>query len=228
MRNIFRVAFQASIRKLFTLVELLIVIAIIAILASLLFPALKSARGKAQEIACMNNLKQIYGYTQLYANDYDGYVIAAYDQPTTWTLHNAIIKIFMPGKNFVNKHGHIFDCPSDPLEDTCGWVTCNYTVSTNCAHWYNIGSGIEYRRHKMGEGKESEILYMADGKNYNFNAYGLGNMTMPHSNGANFFFLDGHGKWNKRFNPLPTADWSAPMIPDDWLWNKNWENNSFH
>jgi prepilin-type N-terminal cleavage/methylation domain-containing protein/prepilin-type processing-associated H-X9-DG protein len=57
----------------FTLVELLIVIAIIAILASLLLPALRKARGKAKEIKCASNIKEITLATMSYANDHAGW-----------------------------------------------------------------------------------------------------------------------------------------------------------
>ncbi len=54
---------------LFTLIELLIVIAIIAILAALLLPALSRARNKAKDAQCVSNQKQIGQYLTLYISD---------------------------------------------------------------------------------------------------------------------------------------------------------------
>ena len=62
----------------FTLVEILVVIAILAILAAILFPAFARARENARRASCQSNLRQIGLGLLQYSGDYDGKLVRAW------------------------------------------------------------------------------------------------------------------------------------------------------
>jgi len=64
---------KSAIENIFTMIELMVVISIIMILASMLLPALKNARDSAKRIACLGNIRQLGVATIAYATDYNGY-----------------------------------------------------------------------------------------------------------------------------------------------------------
>src|SRR4051794_20868609 len=75
---------RRKLRTGFTLVELLVVIGIIALLISILMPALGRARASANTLACSSNMRQVYGAIALYANDNKGVMPTAADPSGSW------------------------------------------------------------------------------------------------------------------------------------------------
>lgn len=70
---------------IFTLIELLIVIAMMAILAGMLLPALNSAREKAQSISCLSKIKQVNLAMNVYADSHDDYLPPRGGRELYWT-----------------------------------------------------------------------------------------------------------------------------------------------
>lgn len=92
--------------KIFTLVELLVVISIIIILCSMLLPALKNVKNKASSIVCSNNIKQMSTGMFSYLGDSNSWmpVLGSWDGVNRWSY-------VLTSNNYCSEKS--FKCPAN-------------------------------------------------------------------------------------------------------------------
>ena len=139
---------RAMPQSAFTLVELLVVIGIIAIMISILLPALNSARKKAQAVQCASNIRQLFLFCQMFSADNKGHLPRPHQVPelssmpqftrvAVWTHLRAdasghadvnddagVLWKYIPG---IEARRQVIMCPGDTGEFLNGWpMNANY------------------------------------------------------------------------------------------------------
>jgi len=164
---------RMCMRRGFTLVELLVVIAVVAVLAAMLLPVLSRARESARKAACQSNLRQIGTAFRLYASDYDGLYPCNGDR-NLWMGRNwrVVLQSYLPGGRMQSlppgysqplqvQHSDVLLCPSDERAVQV-WERTSYAYSaaffhapeqinslasvlqgSSCANWQAIVRGIQ-------------------------------------------------------------------------------------
>lgn len=195
----------------FTMLELLIVIGIIALLAAMLLPGLKRARDYAKSIQCNNNMKQ-YGLAfQMYANDYNGWAVSCQrsgDGGYWWT------SLYNKERYFNNPR--ILVCPST---EAVSYIYSGYPrYGTNYKYNSLMGMSGVFDQIQLSRFKyPSRYTILMDSKVGVFSTYryhlsstephyenfdlsydsALNQLDRRHNNGVNVLFVDGHAKWNR-------------------------------
>ena len=135
-------------RKGFTLIEVLVVVAIIALLVAILLPSLSKAKEQSKRVACASNQHQLVVGALAYANAFHG-VLPLRHEPATWQFalpyawdDKVMVK---PASRYWGKSMKVAGCPShrgvyaEPQFTTAG--TINNVDDWLCSILYLAGLG---------------------------------------------------------------------------------------
>lgn len=186
-------------RRAFTLIELLIVIALVALLAAILFPTYQATRRKAYQSQCVSNLRQIGQAFDMYRSDWDG----------AWPTGPAFSGDYdhgwwLPLQKYVKGKQDLLSCPVV--------VRSGATVQPTHIPGYALNGRLQQALYPLWEANvpfpaTTVELCDAPEKYSHLNGYDSweGNILRPdpipdaswkrHSDGANYLLCDGHARW---------------------------------
>lgn len=166
-------------KKMFSLVELLVVVCIFAVLASLLNPSLRSAMASAGSLHCLNQQKGVYQMTQFHLEDHDQTLIMQYNNgehvPGPYNYGTAGIALMDSGvlmnpyvDDIKTSDLELIACPESTLADFADLSDKKKTFLAIFQHMYTLNvNGMQFSNSSVGiersnSGEIAKLLRTAD------------------------------------------------------------------
>ena len=187
----------------FTLVELLVVMAIISLLAGMLLPVLQNARKEAHKMTCSSNHRQIYFFNNAYAEDYEGYNPDNYPPSSGgmgyWTTLLAKHCQLKPSASYLYQ---ILPCPAKQAGELNLW---HYGFNYYCA-LKRFSSLPKPSQRAFARDYQTRAFYGWSTPKYHdpSDPSGAGFSIYRHKDGTNLLFHDGHATWLERTRVIAT------------------------
>jgi len=209
---------QSSSRLAFTLIEMLVVVVIIALLASLIIPTVGKSLSRARSISCLSNLRQMgLAFTMYLADNKGVYPSAEGDDNNPWFVE--ISPYLQEEAQGAGDLSSVYRCPEyarlrPELQDTSSWLQLGYGMNYFLAGsptqgWPFQGPATRYRYYQDQIENPTLTILLADesgwgwgihGQNYNSQLSDNGYFGAEsgrlrggrHGKHANFLIADGH------------------------------------
>jgi len=145
----------------FTLIELLIVTAILGILISLLQPSLNNFVKQSEKQVCLNNLRQISGMANLYEDDHDGAFYQIWHH-NPWNDGWHAWGYIMASEGYVDLESNeaMLYCPSTDKENRQTWWTKFFTYGINHLSHHRNQQTDAREVIRNNDGSDSDLIYM--------------------------------------------------------------------
>ena len=207
----------AGPRWAFTLVELLVVLAVIAILAGILMPVLFAARGSGLQAGCVSNLRQLVQAARMYADDWDRRLPPARLRgPQDTNLGRTWCVLLLP---YLSEERRVLVCPADP-------APAQVRNSTDLPHSYGInydltlvtgwGGNLSWSLSAVPRTSDLVLFFDLDqttpAMGSSFSAHRISRIAGRHRGGAGIGYLDGHVKVQPPDQLNQLRLWS-PLVP---------------